>query len=218
MKRAFTISTILLSIVVIILLTFLVLQNTKAKMDVIVIKSNQYSITGIDDNNDLIVVESMIQDLSGFRQGQTVKVYYGGVITATWPGRITATKVKLKDDSRIQIADNYLRYAYSNTKNVELDISESTVDEFKFSIVDNNSHFSTLSSTNTNITDSFIKLIFSFIYSFNLSFNSILLVFFFKSFLNNPVFFAIINFFAYPKAGVSISDINSLILVSSNRI
>ena len=32
-----------------------------------------------------------------------------------------------------------LRYAYSNTKNVELDISESTVDEFKFSIVDNNS-------------------------------------------------------------------------------
>lgn len=139
MKRAFTISTILLSIVVIILLTFLVLQNTKAKMDVIVIKSNQYSITGIDDNNDLIVVESMIQDLSGFRQGQTVKVYYGGVITSTWPGRITATKVKLKDDSRIQIADNYLRYAYSNTKNVELDISESTVDEFKFSIVDNNS-------------------------------------------------------------------------------
>ena len=78
MKRAFTICTILLSIVVIVLIAFLVIQNTKAKMNVIVIKSNKYSITGIGDNNDLIVVESMIQDLSGFRQGQTVKVYYGG--------------------------------------------------------------------------------------------------------------------------------------------
>ena len=52
MKRAFTICTILLSIVVIILLTFLVLQNTKAKMDVIVTEATNQGITGIDENGD----------------------------------------------------------------------------------------------------------------------------------------------------------------------
>ena len=52
MKRAFTICTILLSIVVIILLTFLVLQNTKAKMDVIVTEATNQSITEIDENGD----------------------------------------------------------------------------------------------------------------------------------------------------------------------
>ncbi len=52
MKRAFTICTILLSIVVIVLIAFLVIQNTKAKMDVIVIEARNQSITGIDENGD----------------------------------------------------------------------------------------------------------------------------------------------------------------------
>ena len=52
MKRAFTICTILLSIVVIVLIAFLVIQNTKAKMDVIVIEASNQGTTGIDENGD----------------------------------------------------------------------------------------------------------------------------------------------------------------------
>ena len=72
------------------------------------------------------------------------------------------------------------------------------------------------SSTNTNTTDSFIIFIFSSMYFANFSFSlAVSPDFFFPSFLNNPVFLAIINFFSYPKLGVSMSEIISGTFCSS---
>ena len=74
----------------------------------------------------------------------------------------------------------------------------------KFSIVLVIFNFSTLSSINTNTILSFISSIFSFKYFSNFSLSSFVPDdFFLVSFLNKLEFFTIINFFSYPKQGVS---------------
>ena len=94
-----------------------------------------------------------------------------------------------------------------------------------FSIVWYKVFLSASCSTNIRSTDSFNSSLFFSIYlaifsykgnllsSFFFFFVSDLLVFF--SFLNNPVFLAIISFLSKPNAGVSKSEISSSAFVSS---
>ncbi len=135
------IATICFFIVFAIFFTMLVLleaQNFSYDMNVVVVKSEEHHIVGIDENEELIIVNSNNQDLREFSKGQTVRVYYDGIITATYPASVSG-RVKLKNKEVKEISEKYLRYAYSTPSNVILDISDSTKGELVLYIEDNNS-------------------------------------------------------------------------------
>lgn len=138
MKKVATICFLIVFAVFFTMFFLLETQNFSYDMDVVVVKAEEHQIIGIDENEEIIIVNSNDQDLRKFLKGQTVRVYYDGMILTTYPGQITG-RVKLKDKTIKEIPDKYLRYAYSTPSNVILDISDSTKEEFVLYIEDNNS-------------------------------------------------------------------------------
>ena len=138
MKKIATICFLIVFAVFFTMLVLLEAQNFSYDMNVVVVKSEEHHIVGIDENEELIIVNSNNQDLREFSKGQTVRVYYDGIITATYPPSVSG-RVKLKNKTIKEISEKYLRYAYSTPSNVILDISDSTKGELVLYIEDNNS-------------------------------------------------------------------------------
>ena len=140
MKKIYIFCSVIIAIIIVLCALSIMLQDYKMSKDIIVIKAEENLIIGVDKgNNDIIIVNSKKQNLSEFEKGQTVIVAYNGIVNSSWPGSITAGKVSLADDSITEVEDYYLRYAYNDISKLKLDISNTNVQEFRFSLTDNNS-------------------------------------------------------------------------------
>lgn len=138
MKKVATICFLIVFAIFFTMFFLLETQNFSYDMDVVVVKSEEHQIIGVDEDDELIIINSGDQDLRSMEKGQTVRVYYDGIITATYPPSVSG-RVKLKNKEVKEIPEKYLRYAYSTPSNVILDISDSTKGELVLYIKDNNS-------------------------------------------------------------------------------
>lgn len=138
MKKVATICFFIVFAIFFTMFFLLETQNFSYDMDVVVVKSTENQIIGVDEDDELIIINSGDQDLRSMEKGQTVRVYYDGIITATYPASVSG-RVKLKNKEVKEISEKYLRYAYSTPSNVILDISDSTKGELVLYIKDNNS-------------------------------------------------------------------------------
>lgn len=75
-----------------------------------------------------------------FKMGQEILIYHNGWFLETYPEYIVAVgKIKiLKQNSDIDIPENILRYCYSNTDNVKVNIFELTTKNMEVEIRDSN--------------------------------------------------------------------------------
>lgn len=138
MKKVATICFLIVFAIFFTMFFLLETQNFSYDMDVVVVKSTENQIIGVDEDDELIIINSGDQDLRSMEKGQTVRVYYDGIITATYPASVSG-RVKLKNKEVKEISDRHLIYAYNSTSNVLLDMSDSTKGELVLYIKDNNS-------------------------------------------------------------------------------
>lgn len=138
MKKVATICFLIVFAIFFTMFFLLETQNFSYDMDVVVVKSTENQIIGVDEDDELIIINSGDQDLRSMEKGQTVRVYYDGIITATYPPSVSG-RVKLKNKEVKEISDRHLIYAYNSTSNVLLDMSDSTKKELVLYIEDNNS-------------------------------------------------------------------------------
>ncbi len=76
----------------------------------------------------------------GFKQGQEVLINYGGYVLSTYPeqlGQVNKIMI-LKEESDVEIPEEYLKFCYSSKNNVKVTINEFTNESLELTIVDTN--------------------------------------------------------------------------------
>lgn len=107
---------------------------------IIKVEESVLKIMEFDESILIVDLEKMEgQDLSKFKEGQEILVYYDGITETMYPGRIWADRIKiLKEETDVEIPIDVLRYANSSKENISVNIEEFTKSELKFSITDTN--------------------------------------------------------------------------------
>lgn len=136
---------ILLIFVVLIVLTIVMFwfankYGITEKGIIIKVEDSSLKIMEFDESILIVDLEKMkYQDLSKFKVGQEILIYYDGITETMYPGRIYADRIKiLKEKTEIEIPIDVLRYANSSMDNISINIEEFTKSELKFSIIDKN--------------------------------------------------------------------------------
>ncbi len=142
---------ILKAIVILLIIIFLVIlignihykmlpEDMKAKITAVVVKVNENSMIVVEKDDSLLVIGFSDEGNIGYKQGQEILIYYGGIIDSMYPGRIGKPgKIKIiKEKSNKEIPEKALRYCYSSKDNVNVEIAELTNSGIYLKITDTN--------------------------------------------------------------------------------
>lgn len=128
-------------VLIVIFSVIIILNITKnsTTMNLIVVNVNKNSLETVDFNNSLYVVSLKDKDMSQFKRGQEIKVYYNGMVNAMYPAGITANKVTIvNENSGFEISKDALRHFSYSQDNISFIIDSLTNKNISFRIVDLN--------------------------------------------------------------------------------
>lgn len=113
-------------------------SNFKIKK-LLIVNVREKTLQTMDFENNLYVVSVKDEDMSKFKRGQEVEVYFDGIIDTSYPAGIRADKIEiLNEDSNIEIPTEVLRnYSYSQN-NISVQIKEFSNKNIVFEIIDSN--------------------------------------------------------------------------------
>lgn len=108
----------------------------------IVVNVEEKILKTMDLNDDsLYVISTKNEDMTRFKQGQEIKIFYDGIILTTYPGQITADKVEiLKEKSDKEIPIEVLRHYNYSQNNISVSIDEFSNENLNFYIIDSNEY------------------------------------------------------------------------------
>ena len=108
----------------------------------VVVKVEEKSLKVIDyQTESLYIVSVRNEDMSKFKQGQEIKIYYDGIVLTSYPGQITADKVEIiKEKSDKEIPLEVLRFYNYSQDNISVAISELSKEGIDFYIIDSNEY------------------------------------------------------------------------------
>lgn len=105
----------------------------------IVVNVKEKTLQTIDFENTLYIVSVKNEDMSKFKQGQEIKVYFDGIIETSYPGIIRADKIKIsKEKTNKEIPTEVLRYYSYSQNNISVQIKELSNKNIVFEIIDSN--------------------------------------------------------------------------------
>ena len=146
MKKVLKFFLIILLIIIIALAglqIWIYLDHTKAKKKLVVVKSENDSFYGVDEEGTIYDVSfDNPRKLNGkdLKIGQEIEIYWHGFISHFSPpgiGGVRKYKI-LKEKSDIEISEYAKRFCYSRTQNVMLHVREITNEKIEFRILDTN--------------------------------------------------------------------------------
>ena len=143
MKKGLKILFIIIVAFIVITLLFFKSSNMSATINAVVIEvyESGLGVMRIDDeSNSLLNVRFSDKGNIGLKRGQEIKIYFNGIIAASYPGQILNTgKIKIvKDESDVKIPDDNIRYYDNSTDKVSFVINEFNSDGITFTITDRN--------------------------------------------------------------------------------
>lgn len=105
----------------------------------IVVKVEEKSLKTMDYDETLDIVSVKNEDMSKFKQGQEILVYYDGIVLTSYPGRINADKIEiLKEKSDVEIPIEVLRFYNYSQNNISVETQEISNKGIVFKITDLN--------------------------------------------------------------------------------
>lgn len=112
-----TISTFLLGIAIKIFIP---------SMKAVVIEPNEKYLMVMDLDEGLYSISIPSNSKQQFKQGQEILVYYGGFVNQSYPAQINEVKkiIILKEQSKVEIPRNILRWVYTSSDNIDIAINE----------------------------------------------------------------------------------------------
>lgn len=154
MKKAFK---VLIFIVILVLIVFVgiyfknnsfgkeKLNIGKEKLRLVVIGIWDFQeILAVDENGNLLRVQlkelKLWNEMDKFERGQEIEIYYDGVITETYPGKITnvSSYKILKEKSDIEIPEEVKKRYDNSTANVMVHVRNISNEKLEFRILDTN--------------------------------------------------------------------------------
>jgi len=117
---------------------------TETTMKAIIVKvyedKKQLLTINSQNTSKLIYVNYTNEENAEFKENQEIAIFYDGIITTTYPEKISNVKKIeiIKENSNITIPDEVLRYCYSSENKVSIEVDKFNVDGIIFTVTDMN--------------------------------------------------------------------------------
>lgn len=155
MKKVLKVFMLIIIIIVLIIFIGIYFKNNyfgkeglnigKEKLRLVVIGIWDFQeILAVDENGNLLQVRlkeiKLWNEMDKFERGQEIEIYYDGVITETYPGKITnvSSYKILKEKSDIEIPEEVKKRYDNSTTNVMVYVRNISNEKLEFRILDTN--------------------------------------------------------------------------------
>ncbi len=140
-KKIFLIISIIL--VVLGIIVFRVLNNKMEKITAVVVRADDDFLMIYGNGIDFCSCGLKKTGNIGFKMGQEIELYGKDImVSETYPGQLTGVeKIKItKEQSNIDIPEEYIRYCYASKDKVNISVLEITPSGITYMIEDNNEY------------------------------------------------------------------------------
>lgn len=115
-------------------------DNMEFKMNAVIVKVENKMLYVVKTNatNELITI-AFTEDI-GYKEYQEIEIYFDGIILESYPAQLgNVGKIEIiKDKSDVEIPEEILKFCYSSSDNVNVEILELTCNGIELNIIDSN--------------------------------------------------------------------------------
>ena len=115
-------------------------DNMEFNMNAVIVKvENKLLYVVKTDDTDELITLAFTEDI-GYEEYQEIEIYFDGIILESYPAQLgNVGKIEIiKDKSDVEIPEEILKFCYSSSDNVNVEILELTCNGIELNIIDSN--------------------------------------------------------------------------------
>ncbi len=115
-------------------------DNMEFNMNAVIVKvENKLLYVVKTDDTDELITLAFTEDI-GYEEYQEIEIYFDGIILESYPAQLgNVGKIEIiKDKSDLEIPEEILKFCYSSSDNVNVEILELTCNGIELNIIDSN--------------------------------------------------------------------------------